>query len=572
MTSTFGTRLARRDRWEDRGLAAALLRATVTAGPLLASVAVGMVVGWAIAGDSALDIVGRVGAAGLASVVTFVVVEWAARRLLPLAVLLRLSLVFPDHAPSRFAVALRSTSVRRLREWARTNHDPLDAQALAEKVLTLASALNFHDRRTRGHSERTRALAELVIDELGLTEAQANEVRWGAFLHDIGKLLVPAEILNKPGALTPAEWEQLRRHPAEGGRLVHPLRPFIGSGVDAVACHHEFFDGTGYPNGLQGEEIPLSARIVAVVDSFEVMTAVRSYKRPISATAAREELVRVAGSQFDPQVVRAFVNVSLGRVHWTIGLVAWIAELPFIGIVPRAAAQVGAVVGAGGSAVSTATLASVATATLGASLMVNPLAASAPAPAAAPAARPPAATAAAPGADGRNVATGWTTRLSPPASAATVSTGAGSRPATLPTVPVSATTTSPVVTQITAPGLSGTAPGLTGTAPGLTGTAPGHSGIAPGLSGTAPGLSGTAPGHSGTAPGLTGTAPGLTGTAPGHSGTAPGHSGTAPGLTGTAPGLTGTAPGLSGTAPGHQGATSGHAGTTPGHTTRRGTP
>lgn len=397
MVSTYGTSLPGADRWQVRKVSAACLRAVIMAVPLPLSAGVGVLVGWSVGGSAPLDILVRVVAAGLASVAAYMVIEWLIRRLVPLAVLLRLSFVFPDRAPSRFSVALRSTSVRRLREWARSNQDRLDEQALAEKVLTLASALNFHDRRTRGHSERTRALAELVVEELGLSEAEANEVRWGAFLHDIGKLLVPSSILNKAGTPTAAEWEQLRQHPAEGGRLVRPLRPFIGSGVDAVSAHHEAFDGTGYPDGLRGEEIALAARIVSVVDSFEVMTAVRSYKRPMSAAAARQELVREAGKQFDPKVVRAFVNVSLGRLHWALGLLAWTAELPFIGIVPRAAAQVGATVGAGSSAVSTATLASVATASLGASLMVNPLAAPVP-PAAA--AAPPAATAVVPGATG----------------------------------------------------------------------------------------------------------------------------------------------------------------------------
>lgn len=396
MVSTYGTSLPGVDRWQVRKVSAACLRAVIMAVPLPLSAGVGVLVGWSVGGSAPLDILVRVVAAGLASVAAYMVIEWLIRRLVPLAVLLRLSFVFPDRAPSRFSVALRSTSVRRLREWARSNQDRLDEQALAEKVLTLASALNFHDRRTRGHSERTRALAELVVEELGLSEAEANEVRWGAFLHDIGKLLVPSSILNKAGTPTAAEWEQLRQHPAEGGRLVRPLRPFIGSGVDAVSAHHEAFDGTGYPDGLRGEEIALAARIVSVVDSFEVMTAVRSYKRPMSAAAARQELVREAGKQFDPKVVRAFVNVSLGRLHWALGLLAWTAELPFIGIVPRAAAQVGATVGAGSSAVSTATLASVATASLGASLMVNPLAAPVPPAAAAP----PAATAVVPGATG----------------------------------------------------------------------------------------------------------------------------------------------------------------------------
>jgi hypothetical protein len=181
---------------------------------------------------------------------------------------------------------------------------------------------------------------------MGLSAKEVDEVRWGAFLHDIGKILVPAQLLNKAGAPTPAEWETLKRHPASGGELVEPLRRFLGSGVGAVSGHHENFDGSGYPKGLQGTDIPLSARIVAVADSFEVITAVRSYKKPMSALAAREELVRHSGTQFDPIVVRSLLDVSLGRLHWTLGLAAWMAELPLLTFIPRAAAQTAAIAAA----------------------------------------------------------------------------------------------------------------------------------------------------------------------------------------------------------------------------------
>lgn len=373
MTSQFGANRSESGRWEQHRVLAACLRATVIAVPWALAMVVGVVTAWAVPGTSVAGDVARVVVSGMASILGFALFEWAGRHLLPLAVLLRLALVFPDRAPSRFAVALRSTSVRRLQLWARSAGDEDDTAALAEKVVTLASALNFHDRRSRGHSERTRAITELFIDELELPVDEANGVRWGAFLHDIGKLVVPAELLNKPGAPTADEWEDLRRHPAEGGRIVAPLRPFLGSGVDAVAFHHESYDGTGYPAGLRGDAIPFAARIVAVADSFEVMTAVRSYKRPMSAAAARAELVRESGKQFDPVVVRAFLNVSLGRLHWALGLAAWLAELPFVSFLPRAAAQVTTAVGAGGSSLSTATLTSVATASLGATLAANPL-------------------------------------------------------------------------------------------------------------------------------------------------------------------------------------------------------
>ncbi|MBJ7595736.1 MAG: HD domain-containing protein [Candidatus Dormibacteraeota bacterium] len=150
-------------------------------------------------------------------------------------------------------------------------------------------------------------------------------------LHDIGKLEVPATILNKPGTPDEAEWAALHRHPEEGARLVAPLLPWLGEWGAAVEQHHERFDGTGYPHQLKGHEISLAARIVAVADAYEVMTAPRPYKRPMSVSAARQELVRVAGTQLDPVIVRAFLNVSVGRLWRTIGFGAWIAQVPQLG-------------------------------------------------------------------------------------------------------------------------------------------------------------------------------------------------------------------------------------------------
>ncbi len=353
--------------WRRHAVAAVLLRTGVVAVPLVVSGIVGVLVGLSIAGAGLGSMLLRLVLAGVASLCAFVGVERLARRFLPLATLLQLSLWFPDQAPSRFSVARRSSSVRKLQAWARTG-DREDREEglheLAEKAVTLATALNTHDRRTRGHSERTRAIADLIAAELRLPVAEMHAVRWGAFLHDVGKIFVPAEILNKPGAPTAREWETLRRHPGDGGVLVEPLRPFLGSGVEAVRCHHENFDGSGYPQGLSGDQIAMAARIVSVADSFEVMTAVRSYKRPMKAADARRELTRYSGTQFDPTVVRALLNVSLGRLHWTLGIAAWLAELPFITVIPRAFAQLGAV--AAGPTVSLSALTSAAALSLGA--------------------------------------------------------------------------------------------------------------------------------------------------------------------------------------------------------------
>jgi hypothetical protein len=357
-------------RWRGHRTAAVVLRVVVFLCPVSVAGFLGLLVSRSIPGTTVGADITRVVITAVVCVAAFIVVERLARRFLPLAALLRLNLVFPDRAPSRFSVALRSTSVRKLEQWVHEARASDNAAVLAEKVVTLASALNTHDRRTRGHCERTRALADLIIEELHLSPAEANQVRWGAFLHDIGKLVVPPEILNKPGKPSTREWEILKSHPEAGARLVEPLRPFLGPGVDAVGSHHENYDGSGYPCGLSGEQLPLAARIVSVADAFEVMTAVRAYKRPMPLQAARAELARRSGTQFDPQVVRAFLNVSLGRVHWTLGLAAWVAEMPFLTVLPRLTAQMSATVGAGASA-SPIALPTVAAASLGAMAVIG---------------------------------------------------------------------------------------------------------------------------------------------------------------------------------------------------------
>ena len=168
-----------------------------------------------------------------------------------------------------------------------------------------------------------------------------DRLRWSALLHDIGKMTVHPDLLNKTGELTDEDWATLRRHPLEGRRLIAPLHAWLGEWALTVEQHHENFDGTGYPFGLAGNEISLGARIVAVADSFEVMTSSRSYKSASSPSEARNELTRCAGTQFDPAVVRAFLNVSLGRLRWIIGPLSWLFDVPFvsqIGNLGRAAA------------------------------------------------------------------------------------------------------------------------------------------------------------------------------------------------------------------------------------------
>jgi hypothetical protein len=275
--------------------------------------------------------------------IALVSVDRLARHALPLAWLYRLTVVFPDRAPSRLRVAFRSASISRLQRRAELAGakppTPVDG---VEDLVALATALSTHDRRTRAHSERVRALTRLVGEQLRLAGPAVERLEWAAFLHDIGKLTVPPAILNKAGRPDDAEWSVLARHPDEGAHLAAPLTPWLGDWLRGVRDHHERWDGTGYPNGIAGPEISLAGRIVGVTDAFETMTAVRSYKRPMSATSARRELVACSGTHFDPHIVRAFLDVSLGRLWWILGPVSWLALVPLLGRLPRAAAATNA--------------------------------------------------------------------------------------------------------------------------------------------------------------------------------------------------------------------------------------
>jgi HD-GYP domain-containing protein (c-di-GMP phosphodiesterase class II) len=294
-------------------------------------------------------------AVSLVMLVTIIAIERAGRRLLPLAALLNLSLLFPDRAPKRFAVARRVGKPRDLQrqlQEARDRGVTGGEVAHMQEVLELVAALSVHDRQTRGHSERVRVFTDLIAEELKLAPGDRARLRWASLLHDIGKLVVPTEILSKPSKLTEAEMDSVRRHPDEGARLIGSLRAWLGEWAGAVPEHHERYDGRGYPRGLAGEHISLAGRIVAVADSYEVMTAMRPYRKPIGVSAARQELVKCSGAQFDPVVVRAFLNISMGRLWRVVGLGSWIAQLPLIGWVDRLGWNWGAAIASGTTALS----------------------------------------------------------------------------------------------------------------------------------------------------------------------------------------------------------------------------
>jgi HD-GYP domain-containing protein (c-di-GMP phosphodiesterase class II) len=290
----------------------------------------------------------------LVMLVTIIALERAGRRLLPLAALLNLSMLFPDRAPKRFAVARRVGKPRDLQrqlQEARDKGVTGGEVAHMQMVLELVAALSVHDRQTRGHSERVRVFTDLLSDEMKLAPGDRARLRWAALLHDIGKLVVPAKILSKPAKLSDSEMDKVRRHPDEGARLIGSLSAWLGEWAGAVPHHHERFDGRGYPLGLAGDQISLAGRIVAVADSYEVMTAVRPYRKPIGVSAARQELVKCSGTQFDPVVVRAFLNISVGRLWRVVGLSSWIAQLPLIGWVDRLGWNWGAAIMSGTTAI-----------------------------------------------------------------------------------------------------------------------------------------------------------------------------------------------------------------------------
>jgi putative nucleotidyltransferase with HDIG domain len=175
---------------------------------------------------------------------------------------------------------------------------------------SLAAALDARDSETGGHSERVAELTMAVAAEMGLDRAgdQWHNIERGALLHDVGKIAVPDQILRKPGSLTEEEWHTMRQHPRAGYEILQSI-DFLGDAASLVLAHHESYDGSGYPAGLAGDEIPLGARIFAVADAFDAMTQDRPYRKGIQPVEALTEILRCSGTQFDPEVVSAFLAV-----------------------------------------------------------------------------------------------------------------------------------------------------------------------------------------------------------------------------------------------------------------------
>ncbi len=177
-----------------------------------------------------------------------------------------------------------------------------------DSIKALAAALETKDVDTMGHSDRTVEYALAVAKGLGLSEVDQELFEYAAILHDIGKIGIPETILKKPGKLTPEEYEVMKQHPAFGAKIVQQIK-FLGPVVPLVRADHERWDGKGYPDGLRGEKIPLGARVVAIVDAYDAMTSDRVYRKALGKEYAIAELKKYAGTQFDPQLVKLFLEI-----------------------------------------------------------------------------------------------------------------------------------------------------------------------------------------------------------------------------------------------------------------------
>ena len=174
-------------------------------------------------------------------------------------------------------------------------------------VSALATSIDAKDPYTKGHSDRVNRFTIQMARELRLPEEQIDMLQYMSIMHDIGKIGIRDNVLNKPGRLTAEEYEEIKKHSEVGYRIISEIK-FLVKGAEIVRHHHERFDGTGYPLGLAGENIPLGARIVAVADAFDAMTTERPYKNAMPEKEAIEELQRCSGTQFDPTVVQAFIR------------------------------------------------------------------------------------------------------------------------------------------------------------------------------------------------------------------------------------------------------------------------
>lgn len=189
-------------------------------------------------------------------------------------------------------------------------HNYLSSQGKFQKdmILTIIRILEYHDPYTKGHSRNVANLSSLLAEKLGLPDSAIKKTYWAGLVHDIGKIIIPSSILNKEGKLTLEEFEVIKKHPVYGHDFLSTSSE-LRELARYVLHHHERWDGKGYPSGLSGDEIPLISRIITVVDAWDAMTSDRPYRKGLSLEQAKQELIEHSGMQFDPNIVKAFIEL-----------------------------------------------------------------------------------------------------------------------------------------------------------------------------------------------------------------------------------------------------------------------
>lgn len=186
-------------------------------------------------------------------------------------------------------------------------------KAHLDSVKVLAQAVDAKDPYTRGHSDRVRRMSLKIAGHLGFSEERLESLEYGALLHDIGKIGIKDEVLQKPGALNPGEYQYIQEHTLIGAKIVEGI-DFFKDKVPMIRCHHEYFDGSGYPDGLVGETIPLEARIITVPDAFDAMASLRPHRRAMPLEEVLMELEKGRAKQFDPEVLEIFLREKIYKL------------------------------------------------------------------------------------------------------------------------------------------------------------------------------------------------------------------------------------------------------------------
>lgn len=196
--------------------------------------------------------------------------------------------------------------------------DPVLQDGYTITLLKLAHSIDHSNEFSCNHAIETAYWSRKIASKFDFTFDQLNQITLASQLHDVGKVVVPKSILTKPAQLNEQEWMVMRRHPTFGAMIMKPSTR-LHALIPIVKAHHENYDGTGYPNGLQGQNIPLSARILSVADSFATMTEGRVYRQPSSKAEALRELIRYSGRQFDPEIVSTMVDIVISENHKELG-------------------------------------------------------------------------------------------------------------------------------------------------------------------------------------------------------------------------------------------------------------